>query len=86
MCKKLISREITGNLARDLIHSNMQQSKSDEWNYWYRRILLKDLQCGVSEKTINNAIKRSSKKKYLIPVFACMLAHDSKNHEKKWKS
>ena len=83
MCKKLISREITGNSARELINLNMKKSKSDQWNFWFRRILLKDLNCGVSEKTINNVIKKLSIDKYKIPVFACMLAHDSNNHEKK---
>ena len=81
--QKLVTREKTGNIARDLILSLMQESTIDEWNFWYRRILLKDFKCGVSEKTINNVVKRLSKDNYIIPVFACMLAHDSNNHEKK---
>jgi DNA ligase-1 len=49
----------------------------EEWNDWYRRILIKDLRCGVTHKTIN---KHSTMK---VPVFECMLADDSKKHEKK---
>jgi DNA ligase-1 len=49
----------------------------EEWNDWYRRILIKDLRCGVTHKTIN---KHS---KYKVPVFECMLATDSVKHEKK---
>ena len=55
---------------------------SHDWNSWYRRILIKDLRCGVSEKTINNVVKKVNKD-FTIPVFKCMLAHDSANHEKK---
>ena len=83
LSQQLISREKTGNNARDLIFSLMKESTINEWNFWYRRILLKDLKCGTSEKTINNVVKRLSKDKYIIPVFSCMLAHDSNNHEKK---
>ena len=49
----------------------------DQWNNWYRRILIKDLRCGVTHKTVN---KHSTIK---VPVFECMLADDSKKHEKK---
>jgi DNA ligase-1 len=61
----------------------MQQATCEEWNDWYRRILIKDLRCGVSEKTINNVAKKLKLDKYKIPVFTCMLAHDSANHANK---
>ena len=61
----------------------MNKAKKDEWNYWYRRILLKDFKCGVSESTVNVCVKKSKKSKYKVPVFKCMLAKDSKGHEKK---
>jgi DNA ligase-1 len=60
----------------------MKSATKAEWNGWYRRILIKDLRCGVSEKTINKVVE----KKYAdfsIPVFGCQLAHDSANHESK---
>jgi DNA ligase-1 len=47
--------------------------------------LIKDLRCGVSEKTVNKVAKKLKLDKYKVPVFECMLAHDSANHEKKIK-
>ena len=79
---QLMKRELTGHAARDAIVEAMEQSSESDWNSWYRRILIKDLRCGVSEKTINNVVKKVNKD-YTIPVFKCMLAHDSANHEKK---
>jgi DNA ligase-1 len=85
LAQQLNQRELTGHDARDAILEAMEKSTMDEWNYWYRRILIKDLRCGVSEKTVNNVIKKLGKRydEYKIPVFTCMLAHDSANHEKK---
>ena len=75
--KSLESRSLTGNAMRDSIQVLCDSSKIEEWNDWYRRILIKDLRCGVTHKTIN---KHSTMK---VPVFECMLADDSKKHEKK---
>ena len=51
--KQLIDRKKTGHAARDLIIELVNQSKKNQWNDWYRRILIKDLRCGVTHKTIN---------------------------------
>tara|TARA_X000000950_G_scaffold81107_1_gene101904 strand:+ start:1139 stop:2467 length:1329 start_codon:yes stop_codon:yes gene_type:complete len=83
LTRKLNNRTSTGHAARDLIKFHMDISTIDQWNNWYRRILIKDLKCGVSEKTINSQTKKALKEKYNVPVFQCMLAHDSANHEKK---
>jgi DNA ligase-1 len=72
-----VTRQVTGNLARDMITEMMSNSTNDQWNNWYRRILIKDLRCGVSEKTINKVVKGT------VPVFSCQLAHDSTDHEAK---
>ena len=82
LADQLMKRELTGHAARDAIVEAMDQSNESDWNSWYRRILIKDLRCGVSEKTINNVVKKVNKD-FTIPVFKCMLAHDSANHEKK---
>ena len=82
LADQLMKRELTGHAARDAIVEAMDTSHDEEWNKWYRRILIKDLRCGVSEKTINNVVKKVNKD-FTIPVFKCMLAHDSANHEKK---
>ena len=77
----LHSRQLTGHDARDAIELALSAAKQDEWNDWYRRILIKDLRCGVSEKTVNKVIKDTDIMP--VPVFECMLAHDGANHEKK---
>jgi len=76
-----ISRNVTGNAARDAVSALTAKATKEQWNGWYRRILIKDLRCGVSETTINKMVKGHDE--YIIPVFSCQLAHDSANHESK---
>ena len=75
--RRLEDRTLTGNAMKDVIQDLCDRSNMEQWNDWYRRILIKDLRCGVTHKTIN---KHSTMK---VPVFECMLADDSKKHEKK---
>ena len=75
--KQMEERELTGDSMRGMVQDLCDRSKMEEWNDWYRRILIKDLRCGVTHKTIN---KHST---MTVPVFECMLADDSKKHEKK---
>lgn len=77
-----VNRSLTGNLARDTVVRMMAQATRAEWNGWYRRILIKDLRCGTSEKTINKVVEKHYAD-YSIPIFSCQLAHDSANHEGK---
>jgi DNA ligase-1 len=77
-----VSRNVTGNTARDMIQAMMKSATKKEWNGWYRRILIKDLRCGTSEKTINKVVEKKYAQ-FAIPVFGCQLAHDSANHESK---
>jgi DNA ligase-1 len=77
-----INRSLTGNLARDTVARMMRTATKAQWNGWYRRILIKDLRCGTSEKTINKVVEKKWPH-YAIPVFSCQLAHDSANHESK---
>lgn len=79
----LNARVLTGNAARDAIKLCMEVATVDQWNYFYRRILIKDLRCGVSEKTVNTVAKKEKRPEYAVPVFECQLAHDSANHEGK---
>ena len=79
IARQLEERETTGNTARQAVQKLCDDSLQDEWNYWYRRILIKDLRCGVTEKTVNKFSKIK------VPVFECMLADDSKKHESKLK-
>jgi DNA ligase-1 len=79
LADKLIARELTGHAARDAIELAKNVATTEQWNGWYRRILIKDLRCGVSEKTVNKVVPGT------VPVFTCALAHDSAKHEKKMK-
>lgn len=78
----LATRQLTGNAALTAVNTIRLKATEAEWNLWYRRILIKDLRCGVSEKTINKAVEKNYAD-YAIPVFTCQLAHDSANHESK---
>jgi DNA ligase-1 len=78
----LRDRDLTGHDARDAIAKAVKQATKQEWNGWYRRILIKDLRCGTSEKTINKVVEKKYGN-YTIPVFGCQLARDSANHESK---
>ena len=78
----LLTRQLTGHDARDAIELALGASTQSQWNDWYRRILIKDLRCGVSEKTVNKMLKAFPNIQP-VPVFECMLAHDGANHEKK---
>ena len=80
--ERLRNRDLTGNAARDAVDALIKQATQKEWNGWYRRILIKDLRCGTSEKTINKVVEKKYAD-YSIPVFGCQLAHDSANHESK---
>jgi len=83
LAHSLSKRELTGHDARDAIELALSASTADQWNGWYRRILIKDLRCGVSETTINKMVEGTNIP--AIPVFECMLAHDGAKHEKKIK-
>jgi len=79
----LATRKLTGNDAKTAIELALSASTAEQWNDWYRRILIKDLRCGVSETTINKMLEKANKADWIIPVFECQLAHDGAKHEKK---
>ena len=83
LANRLLKRELTGHAARDEIQNLMQRSNKDEWNFFFKRILQKDIRCGLSEKTINNVAKKNNYNDFLIPVFSCQLAQDCELHKKK---
>ena len=80
LLEDLRTRGISGHRARDAIQACAEQFDSDEWNGLARRVLIKDLRCGISEKTINKVV---GKTEYRIPVFSCQLAQDSTDQPKK---
>jgi DNA ligase-1 len=76
----LSNRQLTGLDAQTAVAHARMKATREQWNYWYRRILIKDLRCGVSEKTLNKVVAKKYPE-YSIPVFACQLAHDSQGRD-----
>ena len=74
LCESLRTRSVTGGNARAAIAAMMEQFDSEQWNGLARRVLIKDLRCGVSEKTINKICANSE---WAVPMFTCQLAQDS---------
>lgn len=71
LANDLHERTFTGHAARDVVLDNMNACDADEWNNFYRLVLLKDFKCGVSETTVNKVLGKCGKEaeKYLIPEF-----------------
>jgi len=82
LCESLRTRSVTGGNARAAIEAMMSQFDSEQWNGLARRVLIKDLRCGVSEKTINKICRNSD---YRIPTFECQLAQDSGDQASKMR-
>jgi len=82
MLEGLRTRSLTGHHARDTIEEMSQQFDSNEWNKLCRRVLIKDLRCGITERTLNKIL---GKTEWAIPVFECQLALDSDEHPNKMK-
>ena len=79
VAQDLSERRVTGNAALLANSAIRKDATEEQWNGWYRRILIKDMRCGTSDSTVN----KHADKKYHVPVFSCQLAHDGANHESK---
>ena len=82
MLEGLRTRSLTGHNAKTAIEFMSEQFDSVEWNRLCRRVIIKDLRCGISEKTLNKVLGNTEWK---IPVFTCQLAQDSGDHPSKMK-
>ncbi len=82
LLESLRTRSVTGHSARDAIAEVSQLFDSEEWNRMCRRVIIKDLRCGISEKTLNKVL---GKTEWKIPTFTCQLAQDSTDHASKMK-
>lgn len=72
---KLASRELSGNAARDAIEDVSLKVDDVDWNMFYSRVLLKNLDCGVNVTTWNKVAKKVDKR-YMVDIFSCQLATD----------
>jgi DNA ligase-1 len=82
MLEGLRFRTLTGHNAKTAIEFMSEQFDSVEWNNLARRVIIKDLRCGISEKTLNKVLGNTE---WRIPVFTCQLATDSEKHTAKMK-
>ena len=82
LLESLRTRSVTGGNARAAIADISSEFDSNEWNYLARRVLIKDLRCGISEKTLNKVLGKTA---WRVPVFTCQLAQDSSDQPKKLK-
>ena len=80
LLESLRTRSVTGDAARQAIEDCAAQFDDEEWNTVCRRVIIKDLRCGISEKTLNKVLAKTDWK---IPVFTCQLAQDSTDQPKK---
>lgn len=80
MLEGLRTRSLTGHNAKTAIEFMSEQFDSLEWNSLCRRVIIKDLRCGITERTLNKVLANSE---WRIPVFECQLATDSNKHSGK---
>jgi len=80
LLESLRTRSITGDAARAAIDDCAEFFDDEEWNTVCRRVIIKDLRCGISEKTLNKVLAKTD---WAIPVFTCQLAQDSTDQPKK---
>lgn len=74
---ELADRRATGHAAKDLIDELMQVATVEQWNDWYRRILIKDFRCNTTDSTINKVRPGT------VPLFTCQLAKDAFDNQNK---
>jgi DNA ligase-1 len=74
LLEQLRTRSVSGNDARSAVTDLSAEFDSEQWNAMCRRVLIKDLRCGISEKTLNKVLVNTP---WEIPTFSCQLAKDS---------
>ena len=82
LLENLRTRSTTGHAAAEAIAKCSEQFDDAEWNTVCRRVIIKDLRCGISEKTLNKVLVNTD---WVIPVFSCQLAQDSTDQPRKLK-
>jgi DNA ligase-1 len=80
LTQKLAMRQLTGDAAKVAINHAMNQATVEQWDGWYRLVLIKDLKAGFSESTVNKVCEKDFPT-YAIPVFETQLAKDCVDDE-----
>ena len=77
LLRRLEERRATGHEARDSITNVGLAYNEHEWDNFLRLVLIKDLKCGVSDRSINKALKNvKADKEFFVPERGCQLATD----------
>lgn len=79
VAQTLVDRVATGGEAVQVLETLAASATPDQWSFWYRPIIMKNLNCGVTSTLVNKVIKAyngGSRLDLMIPVFDCQLATD----------
>lgn len=87
---KLSTRKVTGNAALEAVREAAMSANADDWNLFYRPVMLKDMRCGITATTVNKVLSVLEKEghdtsEYQVPVFSCQLAKDGEDESNKKK-
>lgn len=85
LVKKLETRQITDKVANQVLYDIANIVCIEDWNLFYRPILIKNIRCGTSEKTVNKVLREigGDALKYITPVWKVQLATDAEDHPDK---
>jgi DNA ligase-1 len=86
LCDQLAARKLTGNAAKTAINNAAMACDANLWNNFFRRILLKDMRCGIDVSSINKVLTKlsiSGGDRFLVPTFECQSGYDVNKHPKK---
>lgn len=79
----LMERATTGDAAIEVLRSLARRSTPDQWLFWYRRIVMKNLDCGITSTSIHKMLLKYGTVQngldYAVPTFGCQLATDIDN-------
>ena len=73
---KLESKEIEGEVVKQVFHLAADVACIEDWNNFYRPILLRDMKCGVRETTVNKVLRvlGGEALQYLTPTWSIQIA------------
>lgn len=79
LVNKLEKGNLTDSEIKGLLYNAAENSGILEWNVFYRSILMKNMKCGITAKTINNILEDFGvdAKKYVIPIWRTLKLHDN---------
>ena len=80
VAQELADRKLTGHAALNAINFIRMKATVQQWNGWYRLILIKDMKAGFGETTVNKVCETAFPK-YAIQKFECQLAKDCVDEE-----